>query len=46
MTSKGFESVLASYIHLHFQSNPGLAPESVRGIARHRSLAMGSEARR
>src|ERR1700724_1195640 len=39
-------SVLASYIHLHFQSNPSLAPEFVRRIARHRSLAMGSEARR
>jgi cobyrinic acid a,c-diamide synthase len=39
-------SVLASYIHLHFQSNPSLAPEFVRHSARHRSLAIGSEARR
>ena len=46
--AEGFSvgSVLASYIHLHFRSNPSLAPEFVRGIARHRSLAMGSEARR
>jgi cobyrinic acid a,c-diamide synthase len=27
-------SVLASYIHLHFQSNPGLAREFVRRVAR------------
>ena len=39
-------SVLASYIHLHFQSNPSLAPEFVRRAARHRSLTAGSEARR
>jgi cobyrinic acid a,c-diamide synthase len=46
--AEGFSvgSVLASYIHLHFQSNPSLAPEFVRRIARHRSLAIGSEARR
>jgi cobyrinic acid a,c-diamide synthase len=46
--AEGFSvgSVLASYIHLHFQSNPSLAPELVRRIARHRPSAMGSEARR
>lgn len=46
--AEGFSvgNVLASYIHLHFQSNPNLAPDFVRRIARHRSLAVDSEARR
>ena len=46
--AEGFSvgSVLASYIHLHFRSNPNLAAEFVRRIARHRSVAIGSEAPR
>ena len=47
--AEGFSvgSVLASYIHLHFQSNPSLAPEFVGRVARQRSLvAAGSEAHR
>jgi cobyrinic acid a,c-diamide synthase len=46
--AEGFSvgSVLASYIHLHFQSNPSLAPEFVRRIAQHRSVALAAEARR
>jgi cobyrinic acid a,c-diamide synthase len=45
--AEGFSvgSVLASYIHLHFHSNPGLAPEFVRRIARQRSSALSVEAR-
>lgn len=45
--AEGFSvgSVLASYIHLHFHSNPGLAPEFVRRLARQRSSASSVEAR-
>ncbi len=45
--AEGFSvgSVLASYIHLHFLSNPSLAQEFVRRVARSRSLAIGAEAR-
>jgi cobyrinic acid a,c-diamide synthase len=39
-------SVLASYIHLHFRSNPGLSSAFVRSVARHRALAIGAETRR
>src|SRR5213595_159104 len=32
--------MLASYVHLHFQSNPSLAPAFVRHPARYRSIAI------
>jgi cobyrinic acid a,c-diamide synthase len=46
--AEGFSvgSVLASYIHLHFHSNPGLATEFVRRIARQRSSTLSVEAPR
>jgi cobyrinic acid a,c-diamide synthase len=46
--AEGFSvgGVLASYIHLHFRSNPLLAPAFVRRVAGHRSPATGAEARR
>lgn len=44
---EGFSTgnILASYIHLHFQSNPALAPSLVRSVARYRAFKLPSEAR-